>query len=451
MKSMRGSLGVLTLGAGLATGAAAAPPSASELTARVDAYFAPIVANHDFSGAVLVARGDRVLVDRAYGLADPELGVPSTTSNRYRVASLTKTFTAAAIVMLAEQGALRLDDKLARFLPEFPRAGEITLLHLLSHSGGLGDPDYRQGFRERIGLAELVQRIGARPRLFEPGAEARYSNAGFNVLARVVEVASGTTYDEFLRRRIFGPLGMTASGNIDDESIVPGRVRGFLPGPPPAGVVNAPWSDVGFSIGSGSLVSTTADLHRWARAVETERLYRRSALGYPYGWGRLGADRRAGLEQTGLGTGFTASLAIWFADSLSVVVLGNVESASWARWSADLAALARGESVAPFPLRREIDVRPAELERYAGRYATGEHTLVIEKRADSLWLLLDEWPMPKYLAPVADGEFELRSDFGRIVFEPSRDGAGPAPRLAWVFSPEERTVYPRQPPPAPGR
>ena len=106
-----------------ATGAQTATtgrPTPDVLLARVNSYFAPIVANHDFAGAVLVARGNKVLVDRAYGVADPDLDVASSTAHRYRIASLTKTFTAAAIVVLAERGTLRLDDPLSRFLPDFP-------------------------------------------------------------------------------------------------------------------------------------------------------------------------------------------------------------------------------------------------------------------------------------------------------------------------------------------
>lgn len=283
-----------------------------------------------------------VRAHRAYGIADPELGVASSLDNRYRIASLTKTFTAAAISILAERGRLRFEDTLSRFLPDFPGGDRITILNLLRHEAGLDNPDYREALRERIVLPELVRRIGARPPLFAPGTQSRYSNAGYSVLARVIEVASEMSYDEFLRRNVFQPLGMTATGSFPDDTIVPGRVRGFIPGPCPAGVVPTTWSDVGFMIGSGSIVSTASDLHKWARAVHTERLFHRSSLPYPYGWGRLGADRRAGIDQSGLGNGFTASMAVWFVDSLYVVILGNIESARWAQWGNDAAALGRG-------------------------------------------------------------------------------------------------------------
>ena len=424
------------------TNLVSARPSASTLSAFVDRYFNPIVDNHDFAGAVLIARGDDILVHRAYGIADPELGVKSSVDFRYRIASLTKTFTAAAVVMLAERGQLRFDDKLSRFLPEFPGADGITILHLLRHEAGLDNPDYRDAMKERIDLVELVRRIGARPPLFRPGTQGRYSNAGYSVLALVIEKVSGMSYDEFLQKNIFLPLGMTATGNFHDDTIISGRVRGYIPGPPLSGVVPTPWSDIGFMVGSGSITSTTGDLFRWARAVHTESLFRRSALPYPYGWGRLGQDRRSGIEQTGLGNGFTASLAVWFSDSLYIVVLGNVESARWAQWSTDLAALARGTSVPITDRRHEIPLTATRADRFVGNYVTSEHSIVIKRHANSLWLLLDGFPVPKYLAPISANEFELRSDFGRIVFDTT--GTGESQRLTWVFSPNERTIYPRR-------
>lgn len=417
-------------------------PTVDVLGTRVDRYFAPLVANHDFAGAVLIARGDTVLLDRAYGIADPVLDIPSSPAHRYGVASLTKTFTAAAIVMLAERGSLRLEDPLSHFLPDFPGAGDITILDLLRHEAGLDNPDYSAGFRESIDLNELVRRIGALPPLFAPGTQERYSNAAYNVLARVIEVASGVSYDEFLRRNIFQPLGMIATGNFPDDTIVPGRLRSFTPGPPPAGVVAMPGIGAGFSIGSGSIVSTTGDLYRWARAVHSERLYRRSALAYPYGWGRLGADRRAGINQTGLANGFTSSLAVWFVDSLYVVILSNIESARWTQWSTDVAAIARGDTVSLAPLRHMEPLVPALAARFVGEYATTDRSVVIEQRSGSLWMLLNGWPVPRYLAPVAPGKFELRSDFGHIVFDTV--GAGPSARLTWVFGADDRTVYPRR-------
>jgi hypothetical protein len=191
------------------------------------------------------------------------------------------------------------------------------------------------------------------------------------------------------------------------------------------------------------MFSTAEDLIRWARAVHTERLFRRSALAYPYGWGRLGQDRRAGLEQTGLTTGYSSSLSVWFTDSLYIAILGNIESGAWGNWPTDVARIVRGERVEPAG-RRIVGPPPGANQRFPGFYATADHRIEIAERGGQLWLFLDGWPVPKYLSPTDQpGEFELRAEVGRIVFEPV-GARGVAPALEWVFPEGGRVRYPRE-------
>ena len=256
-----------------------------KLQARVDAYLAPYVANRDFSGFVLIARGDDVLVNKGYGMANFKLGVPNTADTKFRIASLTKTFTAAAIVMLKERGLLSFDDKLGKFLPDFPKGDKITLLQMLLHKSGIPNPDDTATFHQQIPLDAVVMSIGKKPLDFDPGTTDKYSNGGYLVLARVVEKVSGQSYESFLRKNIFEPLRMKDTGNFQEEPIVPHRASGYLPGPGIEKIENAPVHNLSTSIGSGSLYSTANDLLRWARAVRSEKLYKRTALPYPFGWG----------------------------------------------------------------------------------------------------------------------------------------------------------------------
>jgi CubicO group peptidase (beta-lactamase class C family) len=412
-----------------AEGVCAADKSSGGLQTRVDAYLAPHVTNRDFSGAVLIARGDGVLVNKAYGMANYELEVRNTPDTKFRIASLTKTFTAAAIVMLEEEGRLRFADPVQRFIPDFPHGDKITILHLLSHRSGLSNPEYNESFATRISLEGLIERIKKRPLQFEPGTREQYSNAGFNVLAYIVERASGISYDEFLRRRIFGPLGMQNTGNFSDEEVVHRRASGYLPGPGPSGIVNAPWYDIGFSMGSGSISSTTGDLLRWGRAVNSEQLFKLKELKYPYGWGRFDRLESSGIQQTGLTTGYTSSLAIYFSQDLYVICLGNIECGKWIQWANDLAALALGKSVPEAPVRRFIAMTPKRVEQVVGHYENAQHRIEVLNRGGDLWMRLDEWPVLKYLAPLGDNIFDVRADLGDILFE----GKGPSDTLIWRF------------------
>lgn len=283
----------------------------TELAAKVDAYVAPLIANHDFSGVVLIARGEKILFEKAYGQANYELNVPHTLHSKFQIASLTKTFTAAAIVMLSVEGKLNYKDPLTKYVPDFPNGDRITLLHLLAHQSGVGNVKEQALPTGTVTLEELVDLIKRQPPLFSPGSQSRYSNAGFSLLAYVVQKASGMTYAEYLRCRIFAPLGMHDTGHFPEEKLTPHRVSGYVPGPLPEGICNAPRKDLNFAVGSGSLYSTARDLHRWGIAVQTEKLFKRSSLPYPFGWGRLDRFGSKGVSQTGLINGFTSSLSIY--------------------------------------------------------------------------------------------------------------------------------------------
>ena len=302
----------------------ALPKREPSLSTRVERFFSPLVASRDFSGVVLVSRGDTVLVRQAYGMADFELGVPVTTGTRFRIASITKTFTGAAVAMLAEGGKLSLQDSLSKFLPDFPNGEKIQIRHLLLHESGVGNPDSEPC--DAVTLEELVAQIAAKPLAFSPGTNSRYSNGGYALLARVIEKATGRRWEEFLREEIFRPLSLTATCVDDPEPLLPKRARGFAPGPREHDLINAPCSSAQGAIGSGALISTADDLMRWARAVRNERLFRRSALEHPYGWGVRSYDGRRAIEQSGIVKGAISYLAVYLDDDVTVVVLSNVQS-----------------------------------------------------------------------------------------------------------------------------
>ena len=235
-------------------GAVAAVAAQSTLARDIDAYFAPLVRSNEFAGAVLIARGDRVLFEKGYGMANAELAVPNSPTTMFRIASITKTFTAAAIVMLAERGALRYSDSLSTYLPDFPNGNRITIRHLLLHSSGVANPNYGEIATTRLSLNQLIGQFKNKPLLFEPGTRGQYSNAGYILLAAVIERASGMSYAEFIRRNISAPLGLRSTVPDRQDDVLPNRASGYVPGPLPRGLENIAWSDMSSTVGSGILL-----------------------------------------------------------------------------------------------------------------------------------------------------------------------------------------------------
>src|SRR5262245_16928560 len=195
-----------------------------DLERRVDDYLTPYVKGKNFVGAVLIAEGDRVVVNRAYGEASYELRVPNSPATRFHIASISKPFTAAAILILEQRGLLRVSDPVSRFLPDFPNGQKITLQHLLTHTSGITNvnnlPEYATASRFPQTPASLIELFKSRPLEFEPGAKYEYSNSNYNILAFVIEQVSHKAYGQFLNETIFAPVGLRDTGHDGDASEV---------------------------------------------------------------------------------------------------------------------------------------------------------------------------------------------------------------------------------------
>jgi len=431
MSLVRHSLVAACLLVPCAANATQSPPSWREAVA---AYVAPYVEMNDFSGTILLLRPGKDSLLTAFGVADRTRGTLNRTDTRYGIGSLTKTFTAAAIAMLAERGKLSLRDTVGKFIPGFPHGGEITIEHLLSHTSGVPDyhslPDYKGRRIHPTTLAQFAAWIGTKPLDFRPGERSAYSSSGYALLAYVIERIADMPYRDFLQREILEPLGMRDTGDLASGDPVQDLATGYDPGFPPAGVQPPPKMSATWLEGSGSLYSTASDLATWARALLQNRLFRFSALDYPYGWGKRNWLRRDLIEQDGRITlGYASHMSIYAKDSAIIVILGNIQSAVTDRMRTDLAAIAFHEPYQA-PRLRPTGHPPRELLRqFAGRYQVGPG-FVLTVRADGDRLTL-AGPEGDYLPlePQSDVEFFFRALYVPVAFE--RDSAGNVVDLKW--------------------
>ncbi len=257
--------------------AATAAPAQAPVDARVDSLFAQWNAPTSPGCAVGVSQNGRTVLSRAYGSANLEHGIPNTPETVIEAGSVSKQFTAAAVVLLARQGKLSLDDDVRRYIPEVPDYGTpITLRHLLNHTSGLRDwgsvvalAGWPRGTRIHTHAHALDVISRQRSLNFTPGAEYSYSNTGYNLLAMVVDRVSGTSFAEFSQREIFQPLGMTSTQWRDDFTrVVPGRAEAYV------------WSENAWHLqmpfenvhGNGGLLTTVGDLLTWNHALDSGAL-----------------------------------------------------------------------------------------------------------------------------------------------------------------------------------
>jgi CubicO group peptidase (beta-lactamase class C family) len=377
----------------------------------------------------LIADGDTVLLRKAYGMANYALGAPNTVATKFGIASLTKTFTAAAIVMLQEGGRLSFDDRLDKYLPDFPHGDKIKIRHLLGHSAGVANPDDAEVFFKQLTPDELIETFKRKPLEFEPGTKDHYSNAGYILLARVVEKVSGQPFEEFLRARIFLPLGMADTGTLDQARVIPNLACPYQPGPGPVGLENALSPNPSSEFGCGSLYSTCDDLYRWAKAVRSERLYKRTALKYPFGWGRRNQFGHRYIEQSGLIPGYMSHLIVYLDRPMTIVFLSNIQSGLFNRVEEDLTAIAfGGEAPKHAPAPQAVAIDPRLLAGYLGRYQGPWFKLRVIQVDGLLYARFDNSPGRSYLMPTGADELFMPASFGH--FRATRKDEGQVSQLS---------------------
>ena len=426
---MRDILGFLAL-----AGLAMSMPAPAQDVARMDSVVRADADRGEFMGAVLVARDGAVLLDRGYGSANLEWRVANDGATRFRLASLTKQFTAAAVLLLAERGRLKLDDPVATHLPDVPAAwGAVTVRHLLAHTSGIANltalPDHGEQKTRPATLDALIARFRDRPLEFAPGTRWKYSNSGYILLTAIIERAGGQPYAAFVADHIFKPLDMADSGYDSHAAIVPRRAAGYSR--TPAGLVNADYIDMTIPAGAGGLYSTTRDLLKWQQGLFGGGLLKPESLrllttpvrdGYALGLAVATQDGTTTIQHSGGIEGFNTWLGYDPARKLTVAVLGNLNGPAPARLGNALMTLARGGTVILPSERRAVTLPAATLKDYEGVYEVGPaFAFTVRVAGDGVTVqATGQDPVPMF-AEAAD-RFFLKIVDAQIAF--TRDAGG---------------------------
>ena len=319
-------------------------PGTSDASPRIDALFAPLTAGIQPGAAVMVIRDGKIVHDAGYGYADLDNRIPITSDSAFNLASVSKQFTAMAIMVLAESGALAYDDPVSRYLPQLAPYEGVTIRHLMTHTGGL--PEYydvidtRSGMPSNADALALLGEMGMSEMgkgVFAPGERYEYSNPGYDMLAPLVEAASGADFASFMRDRIFVPAGMAQSLIHDHtQPVIPQRAFGYEPGGD--GYALDDDDPLNGIVGSGSMYATLNDFFRWDQALYGEILVSQAALDeaftpvvlnggetwdYGFGWRIDDYEGHRRVRHGGSWVGFRTHIARYPDDRFSIVILSN--------------------------------------------------------------------------------------------------------------------------------
>ena len=335
---------------------------------RIDELFVRDVDSGEFSGAVLVAQEGQVLLREGYGFANREEQIPNTPETLFSIQSIGKLFTYAAILMEEDQGHLSLDDPIQLYIPGFPNGDKITIQHLLYHRSGLLHyphdlPGHIYGaLSEPIAMEELTEEFGAFPLKFEPGTQFSYSNAGYTMLANVIESVGGVRFDEYLQANIFNPAGMNEtiadwSNTIPDLAVGYEQVNDTF--------IQTLADHVSHCVGAGTVYSTVDDMHRWYQAVYTDGSMREFSFG--------GANGR--------GMGYRASFIPIPSFDIVIIILSN-------HMDTPVAELGRKVTAILLEDTTIIQLEADDLDAFVGQYeslsALGVVSFDIDRVAENL-------------------------------------------------------------------
>ena len=407
-----------------------------EWAATVDHYFDHLYKNSAFMGTVLVSKAGTVIYQKSWGYQDIAAGRHHEIDQPTMVASVTKSFTAAAIITLLEDGRITLEDTVSKYVPDFPKGDILTISALLNEQSGLDDPDWMGELYTEMTLSGLVEHIATRPFKFEPFQGSAYSNSAYILLAYIIESVSGMSYDAYLRTVFFDPLNMTHTfdfSSLAGENI---KVDAYLPAPAPNMLRSGPPENYSLSTGAGSLVTTARDLAKWGHGVIGHAVHDPFFIGYPYGWGRDYIDEEVYLNQSGAKErGYKSYIGVFPSEDLVVVVLDNVDSNKWPKWGVDLLEMARGKSVELPGFPKETKWSERKMAKLAGRYTSPDTKRFwdIHYYDDNLWLSLEGHAVHRLLTPTSETGMYLRDFFGKLEFQRFTDSSA----QSFLFLPPE--------------
>lgn len=432
-------------------------PAVADVATRADAYLRAQAEAGFFSGTVLVARGGVRVFAKGYGLADADRQVPNAVATRFRIASITKTFTAALVLLLHERGRLDVGASVCAYLEPCPDAWRpVTVRHLLTHTGGVPNysdvPDFARQARTRREPAAILASFRDRPLEFAPGTRYRYTNSGYLMLGRIAERAGGAPYERLLQTLVLDPLRLRDTG-VEASASVPPRAVGYVPDGLRVAVadpLDPSWLDA-----AGGLYSTVDDLLTFTRAMAAGRLVPRDVVDrmwaadvgpYGHGWQVLAPSaqtlgRTLVLHAGGI-NGHATDLLHYPAEDLTVVILANLETVPLPKISRDLSAIALGEAYETPSVRRPAVIDPAVYDRYTGTYAASPQLEIrVSREGDRLIVQAAGQPRDVAIPESATRFFSRRTDAqlsfvtdasgrvtGLVIHQGGRDLAAPRVR-----------------------
>lgn len=407
-----------------------------ELKNKIEEYLQAQAKVNGFSGTVLVAKNDKILFKKGFGYANHEHQVENKAETKFLLASVTKQFTAMSIMLLVNEGKIKLDGKISDYLPYYRKdVGEkITIHQLLNHTSGIPGYTELEGFfgknsRDPYTTKEFILKFCSNDLEFEPGKDQKYNNSAYYILGGIIEELSGMSYGKFVQKNIFDKVGMFHSGYESTKKIIDNEAEGYSK--EGNDLVHADYLDMSVTYAAGGLYSTVEDMYLWDRSLYTDFLLPKKwrdtmfvdyKNGFGYGWMNTDFKGHRVIHHSGGIHGFSTHIARFIEDDICIITLGNTDFNAATLINFDIASILFGESYEIPRTKTSITVDEKILKNYEGEYEL-EKGFTITVKYENGGLLLQGTNQPQF-SVLAETEVDFyMSDYPvSITFEKDDKG-----------------------------
>lgn len=396
-----------------------------QLVKVLDALFTNQFKPTEPGAVVFIAKGGQVIYQKGFGSADLELGVPLRPEMIFRLGSITKQFTAMAILQLEEQSKLSLKDSIQKFIPDFPWRGKITIENLLTHTSGIteytqlniADPFIR---RRDLTPKEIVDLFKNEPLEFKPGTKFKYSNSGYFLLGYIIENVSGMSYPAYIKKNIIDRIGLANTFYDDMDKIITNRAKGYRN--ENNSFLNAEYQSPTIPYAAGSLISNTSDLYQWTQALNKHLLLKKENLdkafspfkladgtvtSYGFGWFLLDMAGSPSIQHGGNINGFKSNEIYFPKEDVFIAVLSNCECFPMEQVSEQIAWLSLGKVP---PAKPAVEIPESVMNEYQGKYrfeSDPKRAMIISREDERLYASVPgEWKAQ--LVAISQTKFDIK-------------------------------------------
>lgn len=376
----------------------------NEIYTEIDSYMNSATEINLFNGSILVAENGNIVISKGYGMANFEFEIPNSSKTIFRTGSLTKQFTAVAILQLEEKGLLQTSDKISKYFPEFPNGDKITIENLLTHTSGIFSytniKDYKIFMKLQQTPKSLIQLFKDKPLDFLPGSEFSYNNSGYVLLGLIIEKVSGKTYEEYLTENIFNKLNMNNTGIEHNKVVTKNFASGYAINS--YSINKAEYIDMSITYACGSIYSTVEDLYKWDQALYydkilnaeeknkmfnsyAELIFYERKTNYGYGWLIQDFEGHKKIFHRGDVNGFTSEIIRYIDDNKTIIILTNLDVAQTNKIADTISSILFKKPYSKIVRKEIVNIEGSETNKFIGKYKLdSSNTVTIIKEKETL-------------------------------------------------------------------